>query len=229
MTTTNQQSASRANGAKSIGPVTVDGKARVSQNAIKHGLLAKVIVLRWESQELFDSFFQSYLERYAPANDSEYLLLEEIVASKWRLRRLWACENRLLSFETDRMEADLNDKFENMDIATRVALAYKENCDNSRAMANLQRHEARLSREARLADKQLRELQSVRNAGEMAPETVIDEKSRNKPEPAPARSQSPKLAIVSFPDPDSRQPSTVDATPETAELRPDPNVHDHIR
>ncbi len=219
-----KQNTSRANGAKSNGPVTVEGKAKVSENAIKHGLLAMAVVLRWESQELFEAFQRSYMERYQPTDDAEYLLVEEIVAAKWRLRRLWACENRLLSFETDRMEADLNDKFENMDIATRVALAYKENCDNSKAMNNLQRHEARLSREARLADKQLRELQAARKADHVSTNPVevakVEfEKSQNKPEPRLDVAEEPGKPVLVFPK----------TAPKGPEAGPDNHVHDHIR
>ena len=74
-------------------------------NAINHGLLSTEVVLRWEGQALFDSFFQSVLDRFQPADDAEYLLVEEIVAAKWRLRRAWSIENRLISDEVDCMEA----------------------------------------------------------------------------------------------------------------------------
>ncbi|MGI9491863.1 MAG: hypothetical protein ACR2QF_05610 [Geminicoccaceae bacterium] len=37
--------ASRRNGAKSKGPMTTDGKARASKNALKHGLRAASTVL----------------------------------------------------------------------------------------------------------------------------------------------------------------------------------------
>jgi hypothetical protein len=44
---------SRANGARSTGPVTAEGKRRSSQNATSHGLLARHIVMRDESPEGF--------------------------------------------------------------------------------------------------------------------------------------------------------------------------------
>ena len=165
-----QQEASRANGAKSQGPVTPEGKARVAENALKHGLLSKAVVLRWESHELFESFQQAFLDQYQPASDAEFMLVEEIAAAKWRLRRIWSIETRLLAFETDSMQPDVEKDYDNLDIATRVALAYKRNCDHSRAIANLGRQEARLARQAQKAEEHLLRLQAQ------------NEKLPNKPE-----------------------------------------------
>jgi hypothetical protein len=39
----------RANGARSIGPVTLEGKARSSQNSLKHGLAGEAVVLPHDS------------------------------------------------------------------------------------------------------------------------------------------------------------------------------------
>lgn len=155
-----QAAASRENGAKSKGPVTPEGKTRVSANALTHGLLSKAVVLRWESRDLFDAFQQAFLDQYQPSNDAEFMLVEEIVAAKWRLRRLWSIETRLLGLETDLLQPALDEEFGNVDIATNIALAYRKNCDESRATANLGRQEARLARQARAAEEQLLRLRA---------------------------------------------------------------------
>ncbi|MCE5308492.1 MAG: hypothetical protein LLG20_12705 [Acidobacteriales bacterium] len=88
--------ASRANGARSLGPVTPEGKARSSRNALRHGLLAKYVVLSNESPAGFQELHDQFTNRFGPADGVEDGLLEEMVAATWRLRRVWALETRLL-------------------------------------------------------------------------------------------------------------------------------------
>ena len=55
-----QRRANRQNAKKSTGPKTADGKARASRNALKHGLLAKDVVITGteltENRAEFDAF-----------------------------------------------------------------------------------------------------------------------------------------------------------------------------
>jgi hypothetical protein len=91
--------ASRANAARSQGPVTAAGKRRSSQNATTHGLLSRDILMRDESPEAFDIVMNQHLDRLQPVDGVEAGLVEEMVASYWRLRRAWALETRLLENE----------------------------------------------------------------------------------------------------------------------------------
>ena len=86
--------ASRANGALSRGPVTVEGKERSSQNALAHGLLARCTLMQGESPEALAALFNQYLERLGPADCVELGMVQEAVAAYWRLRRVWAIETR---------------------------------------------------------------------------------------------------------------------------------------
>ena len=117
--------------------------------------LSVAVLLRWESQELFDSFYNSFLDHFQPANSREHCLVEELVSAKWRMRRLWGIETRLISTETDTMKEALDAKFDNLDTATRIALAFESKCDGSRSLATLHRHEARLLRAATKAEDKL--------------------------------------------------------------------------
>jgi hypothetical protein len=96
MSSLERKIASRANGALSKGPKTPAGRSRSSQNAIRHGLLAKCVVLENESREGFDSVLAAFLERFSPADGVELGMVEEMLSAYWRQRRAWAIETRIM-------------------------------------------------------------------------------------------------------------------------------------
>jgi hypothetical protein len=87
--------AQRANAALSKGPSTPEGKRRSSQNAIRHGLLARCVVIEKESLESFEALLTQHLDRLQPADGVEFGMVEEMVSSYWRMRRAWAIETRM--------------------------------------------------------------------------------------------------------------------------------------
>ena len=87
---------SRANGARSRGPITPQGKERSSANALRHGLLAKRVVLENESSECFDDLVTRHIEHFAPADEVEFGMFEEMAVAYWRMRRACAIEDHLL-------------------------------------------------------------------------------------------------------------------------------------
>jgi len=128
---------SRANGARSRGPITPEGKERSSANALRHGLLAKCVVLENESSECFDELVTQHKERFAPADGVEFAMVEEMVAANWRMRRAWAIENRL-------MEKAIRNQPPG-DEAARIAAAFSD-LAASPELNLLHRYEARLHR-----------------------------------------------------------------------------------
>jgi hypothetical protein len=88
--------ASRANGARSRGPVTPPGKARSAANALRHGLLAQNAILRLEPAEGFQAHLDDFVERLQPSDTVELSLVEELAVSVWRQRRCWAIETQLV-------------------------------------------------------------------------------------------------------------------------------------
>ncbi len=99
MRTPAQQAASRANGARSRGPKTPEGKRRSSLNRISHGLLAKTTVLQKESRAGFERFLRQHVEKFAPRDPVEYAAVEELCSAEWRLRRLWSMERKAVDLE----------------------------------------------------------------------------------------------------------------------------------
>src|ERR1035438_3898879 len=135
MRTEKQQEASRANGRRSQGPVTPEGKERSSQNARKIGLLAKTVVLQHENRENFQFYLDQHVDRFRPADDVEMNVVEEMVSASWRLRRTWAIQTSLLDTEV----ATYFDE----EIPAAVAASFAKLAAEP-ALALLQRYETRL-------------------------------------------------------------------------------------
>jgi hypothetical protein len=96
MTSEAQILANRRNAQKSIGPRTLEGKAAVSQNAVKHGLLAERDVIASESQADFDLYRQQLLDELSPVSPMESMLAERIVTLSWRLKRVCRFQNQAI-------------------------------------------------------------------------------------------------------------------------------------
>jgi len=88
-----QIQANRLNAQKSTGPRTAAGKERASQNALKHGLLAREAVIQGEDPEQFELYREGMLDELAPAGAVEAMLAERVVGLSWRLRRAERLQN----------------------------------------------------------------------------------------------------------------------------------------
>ena len=136
---------SRANGARSRGPITPEGKQRSSANALRHGLLAKCLVMENESIECFDELVTQHQERFAPADGVEFAMIEEMVAANWRMRRAWALETRIFENhakaqppgdEIDRMAAIFTDPATNPGLGLMHRYETRLHCIYQRALHN---------------------------------------------------------------------------------------------
>jgi hypothetical protein len=88
--------ANRLNALKSTGPRTIEGKTAVSQNAVKHGLLAERDVITSESQADFELYRQQLLDELSPVSPMESMLAERIVTLSWRLKRAGRFQNQAI-------------------------------------------------------------------------------------------------------------------------------------
>jgi hypothetical protein len=88
-----QIQANRLNAQKSTGPRTTEGKERASQNAVKHGLLAKEAVIQGEDPAEFEMYREGMLQTLAPVGPVEAMLAERVVGLSWRLRRAERLQN----------------------------------------------------------------------------------------------------------------------------------------
>ena len=97
MATAAQITANRANALHSTGPVTPEGKSRVSQNALKHGLTSIHLVVRADERDEFDALSAGLREELAPAGAVETLTFNELLHAAWNLHRFRRIEAELAS------------------------------------------------------------------------------------------------------------------------------------
>jgi hypothetical protein len=87
MATAAQITANRANSQLCTGPTTEAGKERSSQNALKHGLFSRRVVLPHESQDEYDSMLAETTDHYQPVGPQESTFVREVVDNYWKLQR----------------------------------------------------------------------------------------------------------------------------------------------
>jgi hypothetical protein len=95
MSTEAQIKANRQNAQKSTGPKTDEGKAAVSQNAVKHGLFTDSVVTG-ETEAEYAAFHGELLAELDPRGVMELLLAERVVSLWWRLRRAERMQNEVI-------------------------------------------------------------------------------------------------------------------------------------
>jgi len=211
---------SRTNGAKSRGPVTLEGRAASARNSIRHGLRAKSIVLPTESEEEFQSLLDSYNDQFDPQTGVERELVEAMAAARWRLHRVCAIETMLLNNEmlrrTEQMDADFEEhSFIDVESIDRLTFTFQRLADGGQALALLIRYEGTLNRSHDRAFKQLHILQAARNRPQPN-EPTPGQAQRNQPIPGPSTAPTPvteapvsqgKAALVVGPPEMQRAPS----------------------
>src|SRR5580698_7217808 len=149
MSTERQQNASRANGSKSHGPVTPEGKLASSRNAITHGMLSSTIVLKGESTDRFLGLLTDLFEEFQPQTPFEESLIENMAVARWRQLRIWGMEKASMDHEMRRQPAIPNSA--ELDppeqAATRAAVAFRTLSDDSRSLELINRYESRYDRQ----------------------------------------------------------------------------------
>jgi hypothetical protein len=137
-----------ANSAKSTGPVTPEGKAIVSRNATRHGLLADSILLPGESEEAFFAVLAWLEKKFQPKDEFEDSLIETAAMAHWRRQRACTLEKAQHIRESRKLERaaagagdDTDD--ENCDDAPimKIEASFRSLADTSNTAVNLGRYE----------------------------------------------------------------------------------------
>jgi hypothetical protein len=180
--------ASRANGAKSKGPVTPEGLARSSQNARKHSILATHICLSAVEEEIFDRILEQYVNRFQPRDQAEYDLVEEIVYCNFKMRKAWSMESSTLAMQIVVDKDFVDTTWAAPTEHDRQALGLAASVKDGNTIPLLQRYARTLSTQAERAIKTLTDLQEQRippapNAAEPAAGNSQESSIPNDPNP----------------------------------------------
>ena len=184
MTSEKQIDANRSNALKSTGPKTPEGKAKVAQNAVKHGLLAEHILIRDENREDYEAFRDTLADNLQPEGAMESLLVERIITAAWRLRRTVRLERDVIHTPLDsemrsrKQEPELC-KGEPERTPSSVAADTIRNTD---IYGRISRYEVHLDRSMYRALHELQRIQVARQGGEVAPPAILDVTVHGLPE-----------------------------------------------
>ena len=166
-----QTEAARRNGARSRGPVTPEGKATASRNALKHGLAAvRHLVLEEEDTAAFEGLLTRLVHELAPASELQAQLVRRLAATLWKQER------------ADRLETEILGNQPKHDIA--YAADYHTLVVNPAATMQLARFNALRAYQAQLGREASRILRELRQLRKEPLATTADE-PENEPEPLP--------------------------------------------
>lgn len=104
MATEKQIAANRLNAKKSTGPKTRAGKIKSSVNALRHGLYSEKYIASTEDQDTFRNFAASFIEEFEPQTASELELVDALIHTAWRRRRI----SSLISAHLNQALADVD-------------------------------------------------------------------------------------------------------------------------
>ena len=130
MTTLLKIEANRDNALASTGPRTAEGRAIVSGNAIRHGLLSwKPVIPGLENPEDWETHLELTMESLAPVGHTETLLAERAALLLWRLGRVARYERDATAVALEHAETRKRPKLEDAErsiVAAQAVLTLAE-------------------------------------------------------------------------------------------------------
>jgi hypothetical protein len=212
MRTPKQTEASRANGAKSKGPVTPQGKRNSSRNSTRHGLLAETIVLEAELAGRFLQLLDSLIEEHRPRTPTETMLVDTIAAARWRQDRIWGMQK--VAFDHDIASCDSAEESSPL----RAVLTLRSSAESVRTHELLLRYEIALDRQTSRALLRLQQLQ----ARELRPKSAGSARESKEHAPAERTQQPVETVNLPLPIPVRIPPNPAPQSRPTAPNQPSP-------
>jgi hypothetical protein len=159
--------ANRRNAQKSTGPKTPEGKAISSQNGLTHGLTSrKCPILPGENEEEYRELQHALTRDLKPRGAMQRELVEDLVQTRWKIRRIPALEAELMWREQEELASDHSYKVacrslpkdSEPDLCPIKILASKFLSGREGAFDRLDLYRARLERQTHTILRELRKL-----------------------------------------------------------------------
>jgi len=211
MATKAQTIANKRNAQQSTGPKTPEGKATVSQNAIKHGLTAKRTVIPGEEHLDYNLYHYEMIEELEPVSPMESMLADRIVSLSWRLERAVRIQNETMHAMLtpkplsgldklhNSLSSDCADGFKSdVDQASKLGRSIIKDFSDARVLDRLLVYERRIESSLYKTMRELQKLKLTRKFGpHAAPHTtcrgVALAKTDIPPQPAIKMQNKPNL------------------------------------
>ena len=101
-----QIAANRENAKLSTGPLSIEGKAIVSQNRRTHGLAGRFTVLPWENAADYQALIESAYAEHDPQSDTEQRLVDSLIKHYWLKERAIQLQEDLIAKADDPADVD---------------------------------------------------------------------------------------------------------------------------
>lgn len=99
MSTDKQIEANRLNALHSTGPKSLNGKNVVRLNSVTHGLSAQDATVPGEDGHAFTALAVSFYAALSPTGELQEFLVNRMIASSWKLRRLNRIESDVFDYQ----------------------------------------------------------------------------------------------------------------------------------
>jgi hypothetical protein len=188
-----QTEANRLNAQKSTGPRTPEGKVKVSQNAVTHGLTAFRPVLANENPQEYTLFRDDFFRHHTPVGILEESLAQRAADTLWRLQRAQDYETAVLNT----LIAEARNVSDGIDSDSNSLLGQilLDDFRQTHCLEKIQKYEMAIERSYFRTVKELRHLQSQRlSVGEASVLHCNSENSKNeqnKPNPVQSKPKIP--------------------------------------
>ena len=167
---------------------------------LRHGLLAKAVVVEGEDPALFKTLMAECEAQFAPVDEVELGMVEEMAVAYWRMRRSWTIEAELMSQGVRGQQS--------VPFAARMAAAFTDP-DRMPKLALLQRYEARLHRMYQRALQSLILLREFKASQQITRQPSSESEHSVEPQPQPSepvaeaapKTPKPGPQLVAGPEP----------------------------